>query len=161
MVDLETKLTPVLSANFANLVERRFFDGLTFYRSSTVMRQAGNPYNTAGRYYNPGYRLLPELAPELTFKKGGVLAMLLWSDDNLADLRQTEFFITVKPQDRWTFKYSIFGSVREGADVVLALQDGDIIRSIRLEGDPDALFAANAENIKVWNASLDENPPDR
>ena len=159
VVDLATDRAPVLSANFANLVGRQFFDGLAFYRSSTVMRQAGNPYHTEGQYYNPGYRLLPEFNPELTFDTGGVLAMLLWRDDNLADLRQTEFFLTVKPQDPWTFKYPIFGFVREGGDVVLALQDGDVIRSVRLEGDPTALFTAHANQRKQWNEALDASPP--
>jgi cyclophilin family peptidyl-prolyl cis-trans isomerase len=150
---------PRLCANFANLVERKFFDGLSFYRSSGVMRQAGNPKNVEGTYYNPGYRLLPEFSPDLTFATGGQVAMLLWADNSLADLRQTEFFITVKPQDRWTLKFPIFATVTEGAEVVLALQDGDEIHSIRLSGNAEPLLRMHAELVETWNDALNKNPP--
>ena len=160
VLELAEKDAPKLSANFANLVKRRFFNGLAFYRSSTVMRQAGNPFNTESRHYDPGYRLLPEFSPNLNFNEGGVVAMPLIFDDNMSDVRQTEFFITVKPQDRWTFKYPIFARLVEGREVVQKLQDGDRIRSIRLEGDPAPLMEAHAELLLKWNRALDANPVD-
>ena len=161
VIELAQEAAPRLSANFANLVEKKFFDGLAFYRSSTVMRQAGNPYASAERHYNPGYRLLPEFSPALTFNDPGVVAMPLLRDDNMSDVRQTEFFITVKPQDRWTFKFPIFARVVDGLDVVRALQDGDIIHSIRLQGDPTALMQRNAQHIDTWNRAMDANPAPR
>ena len=159
-IELATKSAPRLAANFANLVTRNFFDGLTFYRSSTVMRQAGNPFNIEGTYYRTGYRLVPEFAADLKFDVGGVVAMPLWSDDQLADVRPTEFFITVKPQDRWTFKYPIFARVVEGEDIVPSLVDGTRITSIRLKGDPTALFEKHSDLITEWNAALDARPVD-
>ena len=158
-LELAHRDAPRLSANFANLVQRQFFDGLTFYRSSSVMRQAGNPYNREGQYFDPGYRLLPEFAPNLTFSEGGVVAMLLWGDDNLADVRPTEFFITVKAQDRWTFKYPIFARVVEGNDVILSLEDGDLIQSVRLQGDPTPLLNEHSDLLTEWNSALDQSPP--
>ncbi len=158
IIDLATQSTPRLAANFANLVRRKFFDGLTFYRSSTVMRQAGNPFNIEGTYYRTGYRLVPEFAADLKFDEGGVVAMPLWSDDQLAYLRATEFFITVKPQERWTFKYPIFARVIEGKEVVLNLVDGSLIRTSRLKGNPAALFESHAELLDTWNAALDARP---
>lgn len=158
VLELAQEDAPRLSANFANLVQRKFFDGLTFYRSSTVMRQAGNPYGVETRHYNPQYRLLPEFSPNLGFSVGGVVAMPLWTDDSMSDVRPTEFFITVKPQDRWTFTYPIFARVVEGSDVVLNLQDGDLIQSVRLEGDSEPLLKAHSELVAKWNTALDEHP---
>ena len=157
-IELATELVPRLAANFANLVTRKFFDGLTFYRSSTVMRQAGNPFNTEGTYYRTGYRLIPEFSADLKFDVGNVVAMPLWSDDQLADVRATEFFITVKPQDRWTFKYPIFARVIDGQDLVPGLVDGTQIESIRLKGDPTTLFEQHADMITEWNTALDARP---
>ena len=158
-LELHTEDAPRLSANFVNLVQREFFNGLDFYRSSTVMRQTGNPWNTEAATYNPGYRLLPEFSPNLDFSKGGMVGCVLFADNNLADVRPTEFFLTVKPQDRWTFKYPIFGSISDGMEVVGSLQDGDLIRKIRLEGDPTPLLRQQADMVSDWNAKLDANPP--
>lgn len=158
-LELRTEDAPRLCANFVNLVQREFFNGLDFYRSSTVMRQTGNPWNTEAITYDPGYRLLPEFSPNLDFSTGGMVGCVLFADNNLADVRPTEFFLTVKPQDRWTFKYPIFGTISSGTDVVRSLQDGDTISSIRIEGDPNPLLKEQSDLVRNWNSKLDANPP--
>ena len=47
----------------------------------------------------------------------------------------------------------------EGAEVVLALQDGDEIHSIRLSGDAEPLLRMHAELVETWNDALNKNPP--
>ncbi|MCH2160472.1 MAG: peptidylprolyl isomerase [Phycisphaerales bacterium] len=159
VMDLETDEAPVLCANFMNLVQRRFYDGLTFYRSSSVIRQAGNPYDTESRLYKPGYRLLPEYSPELAFNKPGMVACVFFGNTDPPDIRPTEFFLAVKPQDRWTFKYPIFASITDGLSVAKSLEDGDVIQSIRLLGDPGAFLNTHADIVAGWNQQLDANPP--
>ena len=160
VLDLHPDQAPVLCANFANLVRRDFYDGLVFHRSSTVMRQAGNPYASDTRHYRPGYRLLPEFSPELTFSNAGMVACVFFGDTDPPDVRPTEFFLTVKPQPRWTFEYPIFATISEGMAVARSLEDGDRIQSIELIGDPDPLLNAHAELVALWNRQLDRNPPD-
>ena len=160
VIDLQTEDAPVLCANFANLVQRKFFDGLSFYRSSTVIRQAGNPHESETRQYSPGYRLLPEFSPELTFNTAGMVACVFFSDQDPPDVRPTEFFLTVRPQPRWTFEYPIFATISEGLSVAGSLEDGDRIQSIQLIGDPAPLLDVHAEQVANWNLQLDANPPD-
>ena len=160
VIDLETDEAPVLCANFVNLVQRDFFDGLSFQRSSTVMRQAGNPYESDTRHYRPGYRLLPEFSPNLTFATAGMVACVFFNNTDPPDIRPTEFFLTVKPQSRWTFEYPIFATISEGQSVTESLEDNDRIQSIELIGDPDQLLSTHAELVALWNRQLDANPPD-
>lgn len=147
---------PVSCANFVNLVDRDFFDGLDFYRHSRVIRQVGNPHNDDALRYAPGYTIAPEFAPDLRFDRGGLVAMSRLGDDPTAMVRPNEFFVTTKPQsERFTFKYPVFGEVVEGMDVVLAIEPNETVRSITIEGDATPLRAVHADLIEKWNASLD------
>jgi peptidyl-prolyl cis-trans isomerase B (cyclophilin B) len=153
---LRTDRAPVSCANFVNLVDRDFFDGLDFYRHSRVIRQVGNPYNDDALRYSPGYTITPEFAPDLRFDRGGLVAMSRLGEEPTAMVRPNEFFVTTKPQsERFTFKYPVFGEVVEGMDVVLAIEPDDTVRSISIEGDATPLRAVHAELIEKWNASLD------
>jgi peptidyl-prolyl cis-trans isomerase B (cyclophilin B) len=40
-------------------------------------------------------------------------------------------------------------------NVVNAIEQGDVIEKVTVEGDVDALLTAQAERIKEWNAVLD------
>ena len=51
-------------------------------------------------------------------------------------------------------KHTVFGKVLEGQDVVDAVKQGDTIKSIRIEGDADAVLAAKADRVADWNKIL-------
>jgi peptidyl-prolyl cis-trans isomerase B (cyclophilin B) len=53
----------------------------------------------------------------------------------------------------------VFGEVLSPADqaVVDAIKQGDTIEKVTVEGDVDALLAAQAERVKEWNAVLDQH----
>ena len=158
LVRLRPDEAPVTCANFANLVERGFYDGLGFYRHSTVIRQAGNPFPDADDRWGPGYTLAPEFSPDLRFDVGGRLAAVRANDDPTAPVRPTEFFLTTKPQsERFTFVYPIFGEVVEGQDVVNRIRPDDVIERISLEGDPGPLFDRYRDRIDAWNERLDRS----
>ena len=156
-VRLRPDEAPVTCANFVNLVDRGFFDGLRFYRHSRVIRQAGNPYHDPERRWSPGYTLTPEFSPDLRFDVGGRLAMLRVNDDPTAPVRPNEFFLTTKPQtERFTFVYPIFGEVVEGQEVVNRIRLDDSIEEIVIEGDARPLLERHRDRIEVWNEQLDK-----
>ena len=153
---------PVSCANFVNLVDRGFFDGLDFYRHSRVIRQVGNPHNDDAIRYTPGYTIAPEFAADLRFDRGGLVAMSRLGDEPTAMVRPNEFFVTTKPQsERFTFKYPVFGEVVEGMEVVLAIEPDETVRSITIEGDATPLRSVHADLIDQWNARLDAVPDPR
>lgn len=162
-IELRPDAAPVSCANFVNLVQRGFFDGLPFYRHSTVIRQVGNPYGDEERPWSPGYRLTTEFSPDLKFDRAGMVGLLRTADDIRAPARPNEFFVTTKPQsERFTFVYPIFGVVVEGQAVVDSLVKDETIVSIDLEGDPSKLLADHAVLVAEWNLLLDaSNDPRR
>ena len=158
-MELQTDAAPLSCANFVNLVQRGFFDGQSFYRHSKVIRQVGNPYASDERRWNPGYHLLPEFSPDLRYDRGGMVGLVRVADDVRAPVRPNEFFVTTKPQsERFTFVYPIFAVVIDGQDVVNAIQPDERIITIDLIGDPSTVIEPHAEQVRIWNQSLDAAP---
>jgi len=154
--ELRPDVAPIACANFVNLVQRGFYDGLEFYRHSRVIRQTGNPWNDEAQRWDCGYRFMPEFSPDLRFDRGGMVALTRLVDDVASPVRPNEFFVTTKPQsERFTFTYPIFGVVLDGQDVVNAMPEGTVIRTIELVGDPSPLLAPYADAVAVWNEALD------
>ncbi|MCP4836202.1 MAG: peptidylprolyl isomerase [Phycisphaera sp.] len=161
-IELRPDAAPVSCANFVNLVQRGFFDGLPFYRHSRVIRQVGNPYGDEQRPWNAGYRLTPEFSPDLKFDRAGMVGLLRSADDIRAPVRPNEFFVTTKAQsERFTFVYPIFAVVVEGQSVVDSIVKDETLVSIEIEGDPSKLLADHAEIIVEWNRRLDANDDPR
>ncbi len=144
--------TPVTVANFVNLARRGYYDGLTFHRViADFMIQGGCPLGTGTG--GPGYKFEDEFHPSLRHDKPGVLSMANAGPRT----NGSQFFITHVATQWLDGKHSVFGEVL-GADdqrVVDAIRQGDVIESIDIEGDVEALLAAQAERIAAWNAALD------
>lgn len=156
IIELRPEEAPVSCANFVNLVQRGFFDGLPFYRHSTVIRQVGNPHGDESIRWDPGYRIAPEFSPKLKFDRPGMVGMVRVADDMRAPVRPHEFFVTTKPQtERFTFVYPIFAEVIEGQSVVNSLRKDENVVRIELQGDPSPLLADHADLVKEWNRRLD------
>jgi cyclophilin family peptidyl-prolyl cis-trans isomerase len=95
-------------------VMRPLYDNITFHRVLRgQMIQAGDPTGT-GRH-NCGITIRDEFLPGLRFDRGGVLAM---ANTGEPDSGGCQFFITEGPVTSWNGKYTIFGQVVEGQDVV-------------------------------------------
>jgi peptidyl-prolyl cis-trans isomerase A (cyclophilin A) len=91
-----------------------FYTGLTFHRViKGFMIQGGDPL--ANGEGGPGFALDDEINPNLHFDKPGMLAMAKRSFPNSAG---SQFFITTAAAPWLESKYSIFGQVVEGQDVV-------------------------------------------
>ena len=144
--------TPVTVASFVNLVRRGYYDGLSFHRViNDFMIQGGCPSGTGTG--GPGYKFEDEFNPSLRHDKPGVLSMANAGPRT----NGSQFFITHGATPWLDGKHSVFGEVLGAEDqkVVDAIRQGDTIEKATVEGDVDALLAAQAERVKEWNAILD------
>ena len=152
-VELYYTKTPLTVVNFVGLAEGTkdfkvskgrtngpFYDGLTFHRViANFMIQGGDPLgNGTG---GPGYKFPDEFVTSLTFKGPGVLAMANAGPNT----NGSQFFITHKATPRLNYKYTIFGHVVSGQNVVNAIRKGDTIEKIEIirNGDKAKKFATD------------------
>ncbi len=145
--------TPMTVANFVNLAQRGFYDGLKFHRViSNFMVQGGCPLGTGTG--GPGYRFGDEFDPALRHDEPGVLSMANAGPGT----NGSQFFITHVETPWLDDKHSVFGRVSgpDDQDVVDAIVQGDTIQTIELEGDIDALLQATAKHIAQWNKALEK-----
>jgi len=144
-------IAPLTVANFVNLSQRGFYNGLKFHRViADFMIQGGCP-NGIGNG-GPGYRFEDECSPKARHDKPGVLSMANAGPGT----NGSQFFITHTATGWLDGKHTVFGEVVSADDqaVVDAISQGDIIQSVVIEGDASGLLAANAERIGQWNAAL-------
>ena len=149
-VDLYEDRTPTTVANFVNLVQRGFYDGLNFHRViADFMIQGGCPQGTGTG--GPGYRFGDEFLPELRHDAPGKLSMANAGPGT----NGSQFFITHVATPWLDDAHTIFGAVQSDADqaVVNAIAQGDKIVSITIQGDTDALLAS-VPQVEEWNAAL-------
>jgi peptidyl-prolyl cis-trans isomerase B (cyclophilin B) len=150
-LDLYPEETPVTVANFVNLVQRGFYDGLSFHRViDDFMVQGGCPQGTGTG--GPGYRFADEFVPSLRHDAPGKFSMANAGPGT----NGSQFFITHVPTPWLDDAHSIFGAVQsdDDQDVVNAIAQGDSIVSVTIEGETQALLDS-VEQIADWNAALD------
>jgi peptidyl-prolyl cis-trans isomerase B (cyclophilin B) len=143
---------PLTVANFVNLAQRGFYDGLNFHRViADFMIQGGCPNGTGTG--GPGYRLEDECKPELKHDKPGRLSMANAGPGT----NGSQFFITHVPTPWLDGKHTIFGEVVAADDqkVVNAIKQGDKIEKVTIEGDTQPLLVTMGKRVEQWNAVLD------
>jgi HEAT repeat protein/cyclophilin family peptidyl-prolyl cis-trans isomerase len=111
--------------NFVTLARKGFFDNVVIHRVvPDFVVQAGDP--RADGQGGPGYAIRDELN-ERPYLRGTVGMALDW-----ADTGGSQFFITTSPQPHLDAKYTVFGRVISGMDVVDRIEQGDVIRRVRI-----------------------------
>ena len=151
-VQLFADKAPVTVANFVNLARRGFYDGLSFHRViADFMIQGGCPKGTGTG--GPGYRFEDECRADLRHDKPGVLSMANAGPGT----NGSQFFITHVATPWLDGRHTVFGAVEGASDqaVVDAVRGGDRIESVRIEGEAEALLAAQAGRVAEWNKALD------
>jgi peptidylprolyl isomerase len=119
VIKLRPDLAPKHVAQIKALVKRKFYDGIVFHRViDGFMAQTGDPTGTGG-----GGSDLPNLPAEFTdtaFKRG-TLGMARTDDPNSAN---SQFFICFADASFLNGKYTVFGEVTSGMDVVDKIKKG-------------------------------------
>ena len=150
-VTLFPEKVPYTVANFVNLAQRGFYNGLNFHRViNEFMIQGGCPRgNGMG---GPGYKFADEFDPELKHDRPGILSMANAGPNT----NGSQFFITHVPTPWLDGKHAVFGVVESDKDmaVVNAVVQGDKINGVTIEGDATALLAKCAAKINAWNKAL-------
>jgi peptidyl-prolyl cis-trans isomerase B (cyclophilin B) len=147
-LELYPDKAPLTVANFVNLARRGYYDGLNFHRViADFMVQGGCPQGTGTG--GPGYKFEDEANNGVRHERG-VLSMANAGPNT----NGSQFFITHVATPWLDGKHTVFGKVVEGLDVVDAVRQGDKIKSVKIEGDADAVLAAKADRVSEWNRLL-------
>ena len=147
-VELYPDKAPLTVANFVNLAKRGFYDGLNFHRViKDFMVQGGCPQGTGTG--GPGYKFEDEANNGLHHERG-VLSMANAGPNT----NGSQFFITHVATPWLDGKHTVFGKVVDGMDVVDKVAQGDKIKSVKIDGDADAVLAAKADRVAEWNRIL-------
>ncbi|MCP4290431.1 MAG: peptidylprolyl isomerase [bacterium] len=156
-VTLFADKTPLTVANFANLAQRGFYNGLKFHRViPDFMIQGGCPLGTGTG--GPGYRFADECCDELRHDGPGVLSMANAGPGT----NGSQFFITHVETSWLDGKHTVFGKIEGDVDqdVVNVIAGEDKLVKVTIEGDVEELFAAKADDLAKWNEALDANFPE-
>ncbi len=123
---LDAKAAPVTVNNFVFLAREKFYDGLVFHRvEANFVVQTGDPVgNGTG---GPGYTIPDESSPLL--HEAGSLGM---AKGSAADTAGSQFYITLTPQPSLDHRYTVFGKVTTGMDVVAKIAVGDKMTSVTI-----------------------------
>jgi peptidyl-prolyl cis-trans isomerase A (cyclophilin A) len=112
-VELFEEQAPKTAANFRELIEKGFYDGVIFHRViAGFMIQGGDPTGT-GRG-GPGHTIKDEFGEGLKHDTEGVLSMANAGPNTGG----SQFFVTLAATPWLDRKHAIFGKVIEGMDVV-------------------------------------------
>jgi len=120
-VELNANNTPITVSNFAQLVNDKFYDGLTFHRIiAGFMIQGGDPLGTGagGASRTIKGEFIENGVVNAIQHKRGVISMAR-SQDN--DSASSQFFIMHEDASHLDGSYAAFGKVTEGMDVVDAI----------------------------------------
>ena len=115
-----TKAT--LSPKTGKPVKLPLYDNITFHRVVPgEMIQSGDPTGTG--MHNCGFTIADEFLPGLRFDSSGRLAM---ANTGQPDSGGCQFFITDGPMSTWNEKYTIFGTVVDGQNVVAKINHAPV-----------------------------------
>jgi peptidyl-prolyl cis-trans isomerase B (cyclophilin B) len=121
---------PKTVENFVTLAKKGFYDGLTFHRVEPgFVVQGGDPQgNGMG---GPGYKIKAEFNKQKHVR--GAVAMARSNDPDSAG---SQFYIVLAPANFLDGKYTVFGIVTSGMDVVDKVRVGDKMKSVKIVDAP-------------------------
>ena len=129
-IELDVLDAPITALNIMTLARRGYFDGLSFHRVvPNFVVQGGDPRGDGEG--GPGYSLRDELNQE-PYLRGTVGMALAWRDTG-----GSQFFITHGPQPHLDARYTVFGRVIAGMEVVDAITQWDVMTRVTVwDGGP-------------------------
>ena len=148
-VALDAKKAPKTVNNFVFLARYKFYDGVTFHRVvPDFVIQGGDPQGTGQG--GPGYKFADELPKPEDYKEGS-LAMA----NSGPNTNGSQFFVVTSAKGAGTLvqavggqaKYSLFGQVTDGMDVV---------KAIEALGDAASQDGAPREKVTIESVTITE-----
>jgi len=125
-LDFFPKDAPKTVENFVTLAKKGFYDGLAFHRVEPgFVVQGGDPKGdgTGG----PGYMIKAEFNKQPHVR--GTVAM---ARSQLVDSAGSQFYICFAPQPFLDGKYTVFGLVTSGMEVVDKIRKGDKMKTVKI-----------------------------
>jgi peptidyl-prolyl cis-trans isomerase B (cyclophilin B) len=153
-LNLFTSESPLTCANFINLAQRGYYNGLKFHRViDNFMIQGGCPRGTGTG--GPGYQFEDEFGSDLIHDGPGVLSMANAGPGT----NGSQFFVTHVATPWLDNRHTIFGKIVDDKDqeVVNAIGQGDKIETIELGGDWQSVLQNHQNRVDEWNSSLEQN----
>jgi HEAT repeat protein/cyclophilin family peptidyl-prolyl cis-trans isomerase len=124
-IELAVNEAPLTSQTIIMLAQKGFFTGIPFHRVvPNFVVQGGDPRGDGEG--GPGFTLRDEIN-QLPYLRGAVGMALDWRDTG-----GSQFFITHSPQPHLDARYTVFGRVVNGMDVVDKLRQWDVIERVRV-----------------------------
>ena len=128
-LELFHEKAPNTVANFEKLAGEGYYNGLKFHRViPNFMIQGGCPLGTGTG--GPGYQFDDEFHDDLRHDGPGILSMANAGPNT----NGSQFFITHVTCAHLDGKHAVFGKVLEGQEVVDAVEKGDVMESVTIEG---------------------------
>jgi len=116
VIQLFADKAPATVNSFVFLAKSGWYDNITFHQVlPDLYAQTGDPSGTGKG--TPGYFVITEILPDLTFDKPGMVAMVNSGPDSSG----SQFFITYAPTPEINGQYTIFGEVLSGMDLLKSL----------------------------------------
>ena len=121
VIKLDGKIAPNTCAVFLDLIRQGFYDNLTFHRVvPDFVVQGGCPRGDG--WGGPGYTIRSEWSQAI-FRRGAVGIAHSGKDTG-----GSQFFITLSEQPHLNGRYTIFGEITRGMDIVDRITAGDRFR---------------------------------
>ncbi|MGB3652225.1 MAG: peptidylprolyl isomerase [Rivularia sp. (in: cyanobacteria)] len=160
-IEVDGTNAPITAGNFVDLVQKEFYDGLTFHRvEPKFVVQGGDPkgdgtggYVVNGKERNIPLEIKPEGADEPVYgktfgkanvnkspvlqHKAGAIAM---ARSPLPDSASSQFYFALANVAFLDGDYAVFGKVTDGMDVINKIKRGDKIENAKV--------TKGAENLK-------------
>ena len=130
VLELDTEAAPMTVQTITRNATARRYDGVPFHRVVSNFVIQGGDYVRADGFGGPGY-FLPS---EFTRIPYGVGTLGMASAGK--DTEGSQFFVTHSPQPHLDGRYTAFGRVVQGQDVVDAILQGDRVLEARVEPRP-------------------------
>ncbi len=127
--ELDETNAPITTANFIELAQRGFYNGLTFHRHVPgFVVQGGDPRGNGTGGSDKTIKL--ETTGKNKHDSAGTLAM---ARSGNPDSASSQFYITLGSAPHLDGGYATFGKVTEGLDVVQQLRQGDKMETVTIE----------------------------
>jgi len=124
-IELAVLDAPLTVDNFVTLARKGYFTGLTVHRVvPDFVVQDGDPRGDGEG--GPGYTIRDEINQRPYLR--GTVGMALAGKDTGG----SQFFITHSPQPHLDARYTVFGHVVSGMEVVDRIAPSDIVRGVRI-----------------------------